>query len=215
MLLPEIRTPSNTLSVLNDPVAKTLFVTSDQSFVINNVLLSLAINSFPIAARTIPYFANKVYHLRFSLNGLPFNTFVTQKMSFYLVDYTDLRYNPASLNKDDNYFKQNPNDMHIATVTTDVAGNLIDIVLIKNRREISSVTVITDPGGGLEAADLRAAIAELDAEKAPLHHSHTAAELANHTHPLSDIYSVDTETNDEYNIITRLGQIWLEPKIIP
>lgn len=132
MIYPEIFTDDNTLAI-TDNGDGTITINPNQVFGIKNVQLNTS--RWSDADRTFAAEASKTYHLRFSLNGTPINSYTLQPLSFYLVDVADVNYNPNGVDETDAQFDTQYDDMLIAKIESD-ANNVATTTKLKNKARI-------------------------------------------------------------------------------
>lgn len=127
---PHIENANHTLTVQS--LGDSIVVAPDQVMVLEDVRVNTGL--FPDNARTFTLLGNKVYHLRFSLNGESINSLPLQKLSFYVVEGINGAYNPVGLDPlVPSNFMTDGSDMLIAIV--DTAGGTAAVTPVVNDRE--------------------------------------------------------------------------------
>ena len=127
-IFPEIFTPDYTLRVVDNGNG-TISIIEGQKFQIQDVV----IDTTGRPDLTFSVESGKTYHLRYSLNGRPINSYIPHPNSFYLVDVTDTNYNPNGVDESDIQFDTKYDDMLIAKIVVDSNGT-VTIISLKNRR---------------------------------------------------------------------------------
>ncbi|SNZ11882.1 hypothetical protein SAMN06265182_2129 [Persephonella hydrogeniphila] len=141
-IYPEILTPDNTLSVSgvnNGDGTATISIAEGQEFLIQDVKVNTTGRTDLLFTVPIPTTAGQVdiYHLRYSLNGKPINSHTPNKNSFYLINVADANYNPNTVDESDPQFDTQYDDMLVAKIEIDDAGNItITSYINKNEKEI-------------------------------------------------------------------------------
>lgn len=143
-IYPEILTPEFTLSVSgvnNGDGTATISIAEGQEFLIQDVKVNTTGRTDLSFTVPIPTTAGQVdtYHLRYSLNGKAINSYIPNKNSFYFVNVMDTNYNPSGVSEEDPQFDTTYDDMLVAKIEIDDAGN-ITITSLKNRQKLTSNT---------------------------------------------------------------------------